>query len=185
LISGCDGWGFHLMTIDDAGEKVTTNTTIFGNIHPNTLVDLQQGPDGSVYYVSWSTGVYKLDYTGTCKDPALIPEATGCADPAASNYDPAVPKAFNDPRLCAGITAVRNRVLAPEEFRNTGNSLSIGLAGPHSIEVLDLQGRAVLSFQGEGAKSYAIPASLKTGVYQVRLHSSLGIHTRLLNRADL
>ncbi|MDB5048273.1 MAG: soluble aldose sugar dehydrogenase YliI [Fibrobacteres bacterium] len=185
LISGCDGFGFHLMTLDDAGTKVTANVVILGQVHANTLVDLQQGPDGSLYYVSWPAGVFKVDYTGACKDATLLPEATGCADPTASNYDPALPKAFHDQRLCGGISSVRNRALAPEEFRITANSLSIGLAGPHTVEVSDLRGRILLTLHGEGAMSYPLPADLKSGIYQVRIHSSAGIHTRLLNRTVL
>ena len=48
LISGCDGYGFHLVTLDDAGEKILTNTVIMSSIRANTLVDLKQGPDGSL-----------------------------------------------------------------------------------------------------------------------------------------
>jgi hypothetical protein len=94
-----------------------------------------------------------------------------------------LPKAFNDPRLCGTISAVRNRELAPGEFRVTANSLSIGLAGPHTVEVADLQGRILLTLHGEGAMSYPLPADLKSGIYQVRIRSSAGNHSRLLNRA--
>jgi glucose/arabinose dehydrogenase len=174
LVSGCDSYGFHLLTLDEAGEKITGNVTIFASIRPSTLVDLQQGPDGALYYVSNNTGVYRVDYTGACKDPALVPEATGCADAASSNYDPSVPKAFNDPRKCATGIAARSRTLAPAEFQIAHGALSIGVSGSHRVEFTALDGRVVLTLEGEGARSYALPQSLPPGVYQVRAVTAAG-----------
>ena len=48
----------------------------------------------------------RFAYAGACKDPALVLEATGCADPKATNYAPKLPKASNDPRLCQGMTGL-------------------------------------------------------------------------------
>jgi glucose/arabinose dehydrogenase len=182
LVSGCDSYGFHILTLDEAGEKITSNVVAFASIRPSTLVDLQQGPDGSLYYVSNNTGVYRLDYTGACKDPALIPEATGCADAASSNYDPAVPKAFHDPRKCATGIAGRSRTLAPESFRISGNSLSIGVSGSHRVEFLGVDGTVRLTLRGEGARSYELPSSLPSGVYQVRAETDSGNRSMLFYR---
>ncbi len=181
LISGCDSYGFHIMTLDSAGEKVNSNVTAFASIRPSTLVDLQQGPDGSLYFVSWDNGVYRVDYTGACKDPALVPEATGCADPASANYDASVPKAFNDPRLCAVGIAPRPRALAAEEFRVDGSSLTVGVSGPHTVEFAGIDGRVVLTLRGEGARSYPLPQSLPRGVYQVRAATNTGSRSVLVS----
>jgi glucose/arabinose dehydrogenase len=184
LISGCDdGFGFHLMGLDSAGEKTTSNTVIFGNVHVNTLVDLQQGPDGSVYMVSWTTGITRLDYSGACKDAALVPEATGCADPSATNYDPAVPKAFHDPRLCAGTSALRAPLSASDAFRVSGAWISVGVAGAHTLEFIDVRGHVAATLHGDGAMSHPIPADLPAGLYQVRMRSASGVGSRLLNHS--
>jgi cytochrome c len=181
MISGCDGYGFHILNLDSAGEKVNSKVEVFASINPNTLVDLQQGPDGSVYYVSYITGVYRVDYTGTCKDPALVPEKTGCTDPVASNFDPAIPKAYHDPRLCVSGTriALATRGSTPGDFHLTEKILSIRSPGPHQVDIIGVDGRLQFSFHGVGACIYPLPLSLLPGIYQLRLSNSAGSRTVL------
>ena len=68
---------------------------------------MQQGPEGALYYIGWQTGIFRADYKGTCKDPALLAEKTGCADAQDPNFDASINPAFNDPRLCAKSSTVR------------------------------------------------------------------------------
>jgi glucose/arabinose dehydrogenase len=178
LVSGCDGFGFHLMTLDSAGEKVATNTQIFSTIRPQTLVDLKLGPDGAVYYISWNTGLYRIDYTGTCKDETFKPEKTGCGVPGSGNYDPSLPKAFNDPRLCTGGTAVSPLVAKADWLRVDAHSLSVDAPGAHRVQVLDMRGRVVLEMSGKGPMSHGLEAVPSPGLYQIRVETGLGTAVR-------
>ena len=185
LISGCDGgYGFHLMTLDTAGEKVVTDSKIFANIHPNTLVDLKQGPDGALYYVQWGTttvnsGIYRVDYTGTCKDAALAVEKSGCATPGFTNYDPKLPKAYNNPGLCVNGSGVAAPALRDAAWLKVdGRSIAVSAQGPHALEILDIRGRVVFGVKGEGSMSYAMPALPAPALYQVRVKTDLGTAIR-------
>ena len=141
---------------------------------PQTLVDLKQGPDGALYYVSWNTGIYKIEYTGTCADATLLPEHTGCADPKASNYDAKLPKAFHDQRLCAGGTAVRDFASRADWLSYDRRSLSISAPGAHRVEFLDLRGRVAATLSAGGPATHAIPALPAAGIYRLRAVSGLG-----------
>jgi glucose/arabinose dehydrogenase len=174
LVSGCDGFGFHLMTLDSAGDKISGNLQIFPTIKPQTLVDLKQGPDGVLYYVSWNQGLYKIEYTGTCKDETLLPEKTGCAEPTASNYDPKLPKAYNDPRLCTGGTGIAMAARSAGWLGFDRRSISVSAPGAHRVEILDLEGRRIALLEGAGPATHAMPALPSAGVYRLRAHSSLG-----------
>lgn len=45
MIFGCDpAFGFHLVTVDESGEKILEDKKIFGTVSVATLVDLKQGP---------------------------------------------------------------------------------------------------------------------------------------------
>jgi glucose/arabinose dehydrogenase len=182
MISGCDGYGFHLVTLDSAGEKILDNVKIWNQLGtPTTLVDLKQGPDGALYFVSWGKGLYKIEYTGTCKDAALVPEKTGCATPGYSNYDPKLPKEFNDPRLCAGGTALSQIQYHAEWLRLDARSLSVDVPGAHLIEFLDVRGRVAATLKGTGAMSYRVPDLPGPAVYQVRAKTAYGIAVRSLS----
>jgi glucose/arabinose dehydrogenase len=182
LVSDCNGgYGVHIFTLDSLGVSVTADLKIFAQMPLQTIVDLKQGPDGSLYFVNWNNGIYRIDYTGTCKDPALVPEKTGCADPTASNYNPALPKAYNDPRLCVGGVGIMDASgkFAEDVFVNP-QSLLIGAPGPHEIGVFDLSGRKVLSWLGQGSKSYPLSAIGPSGFYQLRVTTAHGSTTRRL-----
>ena len=174
LVSGCDGFGFHLMTLDSAGEKITADLKIFTGIHPPTLVDLKQGPDGALYYVSWNLGLYRFEYAGTCKDAALLPEKTGCADPKAVNYDSKLPKAYNDERLCQMNTGIAHVTGSAAWMEFDRRWVSVSAPGAHRIEILDVRGRVVASMKGSGPASHTLPALPGPGYYRLRVISALG-----------
>lgn len=153
LIGGCDGYGWHLITLNDAGTSFTKNETIWSTLSPKvtTLVDAKQGPDGAVYFVDYGKGtVNKIEYTGTCKDPSLLPETvpgTGISMKAASK---------------ANWLDFDRR------------SISVSAKGAHQIEILNLHGRVVATLSGSGPESHAMPALPAAGVYHLRVRTAQG-----------
>lgn len=181
LISGCDSYGYHLMTLDADAAKIQSNVAVFNTMKPVVLVDLNQGPDGLMYSMSWHLGLFKLEYTGACKDPALVPERTGCATPGAPGYDATVNPAYHDPRMC-GATGLRAASAARADWlRADAGALAINAGGPHTLILEDLAGREVARWRGMGPMSYAWP-TVPAGVYTVRAESGLGTAARTLPR---
>jgi hypothetical protein len=179
IISGCDAtFGFHLMTLDAAGEAIVTDTKIFKNFVPQTLVDLKQGPDGALYYVSWKTGIFRIEYTGSCKDPQLAAEKTGCATEGFENYDPALPKAYNDPRLCKNGSGVAVVLRNAEWLRVGRSSIMVDAPGRHDMRVMDVRGRVVFAAEGAGPMSYDLGALAAPALYQVRVRTAKGTAIR-------
>ncbi len=181
LVSGCDGYGYHLLTLDTAGEKIIENVSVFANFRTATQVDLKQGPDGALYYVSWALGIYKIEYAGTCKDPALLPEKTGCADAGSPNYDPKINPAYNDPRLCSGAIAILPHQGPVPWLRIDAHSVSVAASGPHAFSLSDAAGKVIYRASGSGPMTHALP-SLPAGVYHLRATSALGAAARVLPR---
>lgn len=180
MISGCDGYGFHLLTLDEASEKVLTNTKIFSQFSTQTLVDLKQGPDGALYYISWNTGLYRIDYTGACKDAALLLEKTGCAEPGAANYDAALPKEFNDPRKCIAPTSLARAIPGDRWLSLQGRSLNVDAPGRLEIEIVDAGGRVVYGVSGEGPRRFELPVLTARGIYRIKVKSDYGTEVRRL-----
>jgi cytochrome c len=180
MVSGCDGYGFHLLTLDDAADKVLTNTKIFAQFSTQTLVDLKQGPDGALYYISWNTGLYRIDYTGACKDPALALEKTGCGVPGSANYDASLPKEFNDPRKCTVQTSLARAIPADRWLRLQGRSLSVDAPGRIEIEIVDAGGRVVFGVSGEGPEQFDLPVFTARGIYRIKVKSDYGTEVRRL-----
>lgn len=150
LITGCDAWGWHLMTLSDDGSSVTSSgqgTVIWGTMtpRPTTIVDVKQGPDGSLYYVDYGKGtVNRIDYTGTCKDPNLV-------------------------AVRPSVQAERASWLAFDR-----RSISVSAPGAHRVEILDLQGRAVATMSSTGPATHAMPELRATGIYHLRVHTESG-----------
>jgi glucose/arabinose dehydrogenase len=180
MISGCDGYGFHLLTLDEASERVLTNTKIFAQFSVQTLVDLKQGPDGALYYISWNTGLYRIDYTGTCKDASLVLEKTGCGVPGFANYDAALPKEFNDSAKCEGVTSLARAMPADGWLRLHGRSLFVKAPGRIELEIVDAGGRVLFGVSGEGPKQFQLPEITARGIYRIRVKSDLGTEVRRL-----
>jgi hypothetical protein len=122
-----------------------------------------------------------MEYTGTCKDPALVPEKTGCATAGSPGYDATVNPVYHDPRMC-GATGLRAAVGAGADWlRADAGSLAINARGPHTLILKDLAGREVARWRGTGPMSYAWPV-VPAGVYTVRAESALGAVVRALPR---
>lgn len=152
LIGGCDGYGWHLITLNDAGTSFVKNETIWTALTPKvtTLVDAKQGPDGAVYFVDYGKGtVNKIEYTGTCKNPGLLPEQ--------------VPT-----RLAKSIPS------QAEWLDFDRRSISISAQGAHHIEILDLHGRIVADLSGTGPESHAMPMLPAAGIYHLRVRAAPG-----------
>lgn len=156
MISGCDNFGFHLMTLDAAGETSTGDLKIFGGFSSNTLVDLKQGPDGALYYVNYGRGIDVIRYKGACKDPTLVPEkpTVGLAYPVAQ----------------AG------------GFKADLQSITILAPGEHQILVTDILGRTMLDLKDMGRKQYSLSTLTRPGIYRLRVKTSMGIAVQSLVR---
>lgn len=175
LVGDCNGgYGNHLLTLNAAGDSVIGDVKAFDNLHVAVLVDMQQGPDGALYYIGWQSGLFRADYKGACKDAALLAEKTGCADPTDPAYDPKVNPAYHDQRLCGRSTAVASPALARADWADIGaEGITVRAQGPHNVHVTDLRGREVFSARGEGPRSYGLP-KWEPGIYQVSVRTRDG-----------
>jgi glucose/arabinose dehydrogenase len=175
LIGDCNGsYGTHLLTLNAAGDSVIGDVKVFNNLGIAVLVDMQQGPDGALYYIGWQSGLYRADYKGTCKDPALLAERSGCADPSDPAFDPKLNPAFHDPRRCGKSSGVAMPALSRADWASIGvEGVEVRSAGPHSVRATDMGGREVFSTRGEGPRSYGLPA-LPRGIYQVSVRTREG-----------
>lgn len=155
------------------GTPKDTVTTVFtmaktGRPNLNSPVDFQQGADGSLYMVDWgrandcctanptpaSNGIVRITYTGTCSDPGLVTSLM--SERRVSGYEAAA-------WLRVGTT-----------------TFSITAPGLHEATVVDLSGRMVHSFRGEGHKTYNLP-KLGSGIHVLRVKTSQGIVSRPLS----
>lgn len=169
--------------------KVDTNGNVVGSVNTSGiftsgsgtangisgLVDLQQGPDGALYAVNLNctsgtnssatkysdacTGILRIEYKGAaCADTALHPK--GAVPTGIGSYG----------RIERGV--VDWVAVGPGMF-------SVMAEGPHSIRILDLQGREMASMRGEGRKEYGFPANLSSNaVYLLEVRSVRGINIR-------
>src|SRR5690606_11404214 len=102
-----------------------------------------------------SEGVVKVRYTGTCQDPGLIPATTSIARQTV-------------------------RPLQDASWLKVGGTLfSVFAQGPHEASILDVSGRTLHTFRGEGPKNYTLPA-LGKGVHVLRVKTVEGIVSRPL-----
>lgn len=175
LIGDCNGsFGYHLLTLNAKGDSVIADVKAFDLMSVAVLVDIQQGPDGAIYWIGWQGGVFRLDYKGTCKDPALIPEKTGCADPADAKYDAKLDPAFHDPRLCASAVATRVVPRRGDILAATQSGFRVTSKGPHSAKVSDLRGRIVFRAEAATPAVYGLPGTLPPGAYRVLVETADG-----------
>jgi glucose/arabinose dehydrogenase len=128
-------------------------------------LDFQQGPDGALYMVDWgagccsasppaaSNGIVRVTYTGNCKDPNLTVSAT--------------PRVFH-----------QNRVdwFQVQAGRMTLKDDATGLIGTgnHTIRILDIQGKVLHRFDGQGVQSYEIPQLPVGQLYVLRAETPIG-----------
>lgn len=149
-------------------DTVFTMTKTAGQPSLRNLVEFAQGPDGVLYGVDWgagccngdrtgnaSEGVVRVRYTGTCQDPALIPNEVTSVRPTAP--------------------------LTNASWLKVGGSLfSVFAQGPHEAMILDVTGRTLHTFRGEGPKNYTLPA-LGKGVHVLRVKTTEGVVSRPLS----
>jgi glucose/arabinose dehydrogenase len=133
-------------------------------------IDLQQSPDGALYLLNHGAGccdgntggqssyagIIRIRYTGSCSDPSLMPAVTST-----------------------------KRALRPGEpswLKVRAGTLAIRTKGHHTVRILDLSGRQVTSFAGEGPREYAMPALSPGRVYIVQAVSPRGTLSQMLGR---
>src|SRR5690606_3353928 len=131
------------------GKTVGTPTQVFtmaktGRPNTSNMVDFQHGRDGSMYAIDWGTGccnenssatnngIIRIDYTGTCQDPGLVP-------PAPTSI---------------ARTVHRGSV---DWLRVRADAISVNADGMHSVKVMDINGRLIKSYNGVGKQEYAMP----------------------------
>jgi glucose/arabinose dehydrogenase len=153
--------------LDNAGKMVGDAVEIFTGLSQNfnKPIDFQQGPDGALYYLNYScgtwrvadacTGIYRIEYKGTCKDPALTPEP-----PVAARN--------------AWKQSTRHGLILDRKAK----ALAVSGAGYHRLEVYSVSGALVHSVQGMGSRSYPLErflGGLPAGVYRARLVTEDGM----------
>jgi glucose/arabinose dehydrogenase len=175
IVGDCNGsYGTHLLTLNDKGDSVIADVRAFDLFHVAVVVDIQQGPDGAIYYIGWQSGIYRGDYKGQCKDPALLAEKTGCADPNDPKYDAKLDPAFHDLRACASATSVSPIGPDPDRLAASPEGFAVRGAGPHEIRILDARGRVVFEAHGDGPANYALPSGMASGAYRAMVTSEDG-----------
>jgi hypothetical protein len=139
---------------------------------PNLLnsVDFQQGPDGALYMIDWgapccsasppegNNGITRISYSGTCKDVSLVPTK-------------ATPKVFHRNPVSWFQVKSGRLVLA-----DAGNGLIE--KGSHTIKIMDVNGKALHTFEGQGAGSYEMPKLAAGQLYVLRAETLAGISER-------
>lgn len=153
--------------LNDQGKMVGEAVEVFKGLSQNfnRPLDFQQGPDGALYYLNYScgtwrvsdacTGIYRIEYKGTCKDAALKPELP----------------------VAAGKTWSRSS-LRGVSYDRQAKALSVTGAGYHRLEVFSVTGTLIYSIQGMDAKLYPVDrflAGRSAGVYRVRLVTGQGM----------
>ncbi|HEX2611961.1 MAG TPA: PQQ-dependent sugar dehydrogenase, partial [Fibrobacteria bacterium] len=151
--------------------------TMSKSTRPNLAkgIDFQQGPDGSLYYVDWgitsntdccsasppaaSGGVVRVTYNGDCQDAGLYP-VTG----------------INAKAVFHGQVSWLRVGVGEISLRDDGSGLID--KGSHVIQILDVNGRTVHSFKGQGSKTYAMPALEHGKVFVLRAETAIGTAVR-------
>ncbi|MDB5104696.1 MAG: soluble aldose sugar dehydrogenase YliI [Fibrobacteres bacterium] len=150
------------------GKQNGAAVDMFKGLSPNfnKPLDFQAGPDGALYYLNYScgtwytadacTGIYRIDYKGTCQDPTLKAET-------ASSFAYSMIKGAHGPavEIDAGRIIVSGK-------------------GGYGLALYDMSGKAVRSFSSEGPKEYraaSLLAGAKPGIYFVKVSNDQGEFT--------
>lgn len=154
-----------VIRLTDEGKMTGTAVELFAGLSPNLNkpLDFQAGPDGALYYLNYScgpwysadacTGIYRIEYKGTCQDPNLKPETVLTLAPSFARG--------TGVEIQAGLISVRG-------------------SGGYHMAIYDMSGKAVRAFSSEGPKEYKVSglmAGAKPGIYFVRLQSETGFFT--------
>ncbi|HEX2612649.1 MAG TPA: PQQ-dependent sugar dehydrogenase [Fibrobacteria bacterium] len=171
-------WAVKLDSVTAA--PVGTPTQVFTMTksgRPNTSngVDFQQGPDGSLYYVDWGTaccsvsptmsnmGVVRITYNGDCQDTGRVP--------AQQN----VVALTSKPVFRGQVSWFRVGV---NEISLQDDGSGLIEKGTHLIQILDVNGRVVHQFKGQGSKTYSMPALEHGKVFVLRAETAIGTAVR-------
>lgn len=133
-------------------------------------VDFQQGPDGALYMIDWGEpcckaspdpdkgGISRITYTGTCKDPNLVTVS-------------ATPRVLH-PNSVPWFKVKSGRLV----LTDLGNGLIEN--GSHAIRIMDMNGKILHNFEGQGAASYEMPRLTAGKLYVLRAETPVGISQR-------
>jgi hypothetical protein len=129
-------------------------------------IDLQQGPDGALYLLNHGagccngnnggqsnyTGIVRITYKGTCQDPGLI----------------------------VGVQPKETVAREAAWLKVGATMFSVFTQGAHEATILDVNGRVLFNFRGEGPQNYNIPELGAKGVHVLRVKTDNGIAVRPL-----
>jgi cytochrome c len=147
------------------GATAPNNKPTFGN-----SIDFQQGPDGALYGLNHGAGccngnsggqsayagIFRVEYTGTCQDPSRVPG----------------PVSISRPHLIRGDV----------DWLKVGSRMFTVLAqGKHEAAIMDLNGRTLHSFRGEGTKNYHIPRMQASNIYLLQVKTEQGVAIRSIS----
>jgi cytochrome c len=159
----------YAVTVSDDGKTKLAQDLIFSKIALNGPLDIQAGPDGAIYVVSYSgyrtvtpnTSLIRIDYTGDCR--------------------PAVPKLET-----AGNTGIHGATgpSGPEIVVLSGRELALNVksAGAFVIRLYDLSGRPLATRSGKGTMHVTLEEARAAGVYLVSVAGPEGSRTFKLVR---
>ncbi len=146
--------GFHLLTLNAAGDAVTANIALFSAFATGQLTDLKQGPEGALYVVNQGSGTIDvIRYKGACQDASL--------------------------KLEVPVTELTSHANKTDWLKVASHSVSIWAPGPHSIRVVDLNGKTVYGISSEGVKTHTVPFT-GTGLQYLVVTTRQGTFTTAL-----
>jgi glucose/arabinose dehydrogenase len=125
------------------------------------MTDFKQGPDGAFYVNNYfcGSGTSANAASGTCGGIARIEyKGAACSDTA-----------LHPPGGITGILGGRVTRQSVDWLKVSANSFSVFVDGPHSIKILDMNGRTLVSMKGEGRKDYSMPSLPKSGLYYLEV----------------
>jgi len=170
LAFGYSSANYWLFQIDSnqvtLGPAIQVSSTIFSSAKVRKPVAAKYGPDGALYILNYDAtgdygspinpGVMRVDYVGDCILPVT------------------------------DISGRGKRSLKSVAVLVRGNRLQVDEAGSHTLEILDLQGKPVLTLQGKQGAIYSL-ADLATemhlgkGLFIARVHAKGGTFERTIS----
>jgi glucose/arabinose dehydrogenase len=168
LVTDWNNGQIRAIKLNEDGVMEGTARPILRGLKPSLSgpLDFQQGPDGALYFLNFScranwssgdscTGIYRIEYRGSCQDPGLKPEMTSRLHG----------RAFD-------------RISGPRVFRAAGR-ISIRAAGGYVLEIHAADGRRVRGLSVEGDRDFEISRLLSgsgAGLYWLQVRDGNGSH---------
>jgi cytochrome c len=159
---------FIAATLSEDGTRIVARDTVFGHLtqyggsNQNTVIEVQQGPDGAVYVINYNgwyntvetTNIARFEYSGSCRpeEPKLetLPGSTRAGAP---------------PRNLPGV-------------RIEGAQVEIAISGDHAVTLADMGGREIRAWSGSGHARYLLPSSEAPGLRILRVRTRSGMMSR-------